>query len=70
MESIGGPEFLTVDSWETSVNAPLLRIYKTETPPPPFLSGRREKRFLVRQTLDISVLGTYHVGQLHNHRGR
>jgi hypothetical protein len=35
----------------------------------PFRSGRRKKRFLVSQTFDIPFSGTYHVGQLHNHRG-
>ena len=35
----------------------------------PFRSGRGKKRFLVRQTFDIPVSGTYRVGQLHNHRG-
>ena len=70
MESVGGPEFLTVDLWETFVNAWLSRLYMTDLPPPPFRSGRRKKRFLVRQTLDITVIETYRVGQLHNHRGR
>ena len=35
-----------------------------------FHSGRGKKRFLVRQTFDISVPGTYRVRQLHNHQGR
>ena len=68
MESVGGPEFLFMDLWETSVNALLLFPHKTD--PPLFRSWRGEKRFLVRLTLDIFVTGTYHVDQLHNHRGR
>ena len=39
---------------------------ETET----FRSGRGKKCSLVRQTFDIPVLGTYCVGQLHNHRRR
>ena len=33
----------------------------------PFRSGHGKKRILVRQPFDISVLGTYLVGQLRNH---
>ena len=68
MESVPGSEFSSMGLWETSVGPQFLRLAETEIYP--FRSRRGKKRFLVRQISDIPFSGTYHVGQLHHHRGR
>ena len=67
MEDILCPEFFPMGSWETCVDFYLLhfgRIWNSR-----FRSGRGKKRILVRQTSDVLVWETYHVGQFDDHRG-